>query len=39
MTDERAPRVRGKTEASSILVAMHHGMWMVAVKARGEKRG
>jgi len=35
MTDEEASSGMGKTEASSILVAMHHGMWMVEGQASG----
>lgn len=39
MTDEEAAKGRGKTEASSILVAMHHGMWMAEGKSKRERKG
>jgi len=35
MTDEEASSGMGKTEASSILAAMYHGMWMVEDQASG----
>ena len=35
MTDEEASSGMGKTEASSILAAMHHGMWMVEGQQAG----
>jgi hypothetical protein len=39
MTDEEASSGMGKTEASSILAAMHHGMWMVEGKSKRDRKG
>jgi len=35
MTDEEASSGMRETEASSILAAMHHGMWMVEGQVSG----
>lgn len=39
MTDEEAAGGAGRTEASSILVAMHHGMWMVEGRCKLDRKG